>query len=62
MNKYYNVTFVGLLFSLTCSVPFVDCGADEDKAIELADYAMRTTYGWEVQACSHEVLIEEVEE
>jgi hypothetical protein len=55
---YYNVTFVGLYFSLTCQVSFFDCDGDEDNAIQLADKLMLDTYAWQVQACSHEVIVE----
>lgn len=55
---YYNVTFIGLYFSLTCQVSFDECGGDEDKAIELANELMYEKYGWQVQACSHEVIVE----
>jgi len=61
MGNYYNVTFVGLYFSLTCQVQADECVTDEDKAIEVANDLMNDVYGWEVQACSHEVLVEEVE-
>lgn len=55
---YYNVTFIGLYFSLTCQVQADECVTDEDKAIEVADNLMMDTYGWQVQACSHEVIVE----
>lgn len=50
----YNVTFIGLYFSLTCQVQ----APTEDDAIEVADSQMLDTYGWQVQACSHEVIVE----
>lgn len=59
--KFYNVTFVGLYFSLTTQVSFDECDSDEDKAIELANNQIEDVYGWEVQACSHEVIVEVAE-
>lgn len=56
--KYYNVTFVGLYFNLTAQVSFEQCGGDEDDAIVFANQLMNDVYGWEVQACSHEVIVE----
>jgi hypothetical protein len=50
----YNVTFIGLYFSLTCQVKALT----EDDAIEVADTLMLDTYRWQVQACSHEVIVE----
>lgn len=58
---YYNVTFVGLYFNLTCNISFADCDGDEDKAIEFANELMFDRYGWQVQACSHEVIVEKEE-
>ena len=55
---YYNVTFIGLYFNLTCNISFADCDGNEDKAIEVADKLMISVYGWQVQACSHEVIVE----
>jgi hypothetical protein len=57
MGEYYTVTFVGLYFSLTCQVNYDDCEAHEDKAIEYANDLMKDVYGWEVQECSHEVIV-----
>jgi hypothetical protein len=54
----YNVTFIGLYFNLTCNISFADCDGDEYNAIEVADKLMVKVYGWQVQACSHEVIVE----
>lgn len=62
MGEYLNVTFIGLYFSLTCQVSYKDCEADDDKAIEYANYRMKEVYGWEVQEHSHEVIVEEADE
>lgn len=56
--KYYNVTFVGLYFNLTAQVSFDECNSEEDVAIAVADDRMREVYGWQVQDCSHEVIVE----
>ena len=56
--KYYNVTFIGLYFSLVTQV-HSESVLNEATAIEMGRALIDDTYGWDIQEHSHEVLVEE---
>jgi len=55
---YYNVTFVGLYFSLVTQVKS-ESVLNEATAIEMGRALIDDSYGWDIQQHSHEVLVEE---
>ena len=56
--KYYNVTFIGLYFSLVTQIQS-ESVLNEATAIEMGRALIDDTYGWDIQEHSHEVLVEE---
>ena len=55
---YYNVTFIGLYFSLVTQVKS-ETVLNEATIIEMGRAFIDDTYGWDIQSHSHEVMVEE---